>query len=80
MLRFHLSMILVLSLGACSSAPAQTTFGSFIGTVKTEWLRGSESERRMLLLEDFAYIDLKGQKWLAPELMPKGEDAFCTAA
>ena len=46
---------------------AVVDFGRFTNTVKAEWLRGSPSERRMRLLEDFAYVDPKGKTWLAPK-------------
>jgi len=42
-------------------------FGRFTNTVKAEWVRGPQDERRMRLLEDFAYIDTKGKTWLAPK-------------
>lgn len=65
MLRLILALLLSLAqLPACVAR--DMTYGQFDGTVKTEWLRGSESERRMVLLEDFAYTDPKGRKWLAP--------------
>lgn len=38
-------------------------FGSFQGTVKTEWV---EADRQMRLLEDFAYLDAAGEEWRAP--------------
>jgi hypothetical protein len=62
----HLTASLVIFLSACAGA-AVMTYGQFQGTVKTEWLRGPTSERRMVLLEDFSYIDPKGTKWTAPK-------------
>lgn len=50
---------------ACTAS--EIPLGHFVGTVKAEWLRGAENERRMLLLEDFVYVDPKGQKWIAPK-------------
>jgi hypothetical protein len=38
--------------------------GSFVGTVKTEWIKPNP---KMKLLDDFAYIDAKGMKWPAPK-------------
>lgn len=52
-------------LNAC--ATAQIPAGRFLGTVKTEWLRGPQDERRMVLLEDFIYVDPKGRSWTAPK-------------
>ena len=37
--------------------------GQFIGRVVAEWLADG---RKMLLMEDFKYIDKKGVTWLAP--------------
>jgi hypothetical protein len=36
----------------------------FIGKAKTEWLEGES--RKMILLDDFAFIDNNGVEWLAP--------------
>ena len=63
--RLFLSMSLALALLPAYAAP-EMTYGRFVGTVRTEWLRGPETERRMVLLEDFAYTDPKGRRWLAP--------------
>src|SRR5437773_7102558 len=46
---------------ACNHSGA---FGHFVGTVKTEWI---EPNRRMRLLDDFAYVDAKGVEWKAPK-------------
>jgi len=46
---------------------ADMSYGRFTNTVKVEWVRGDEGERRMRLLEDFGYIDPKGRQWLAPK-------------
>jgi hypothetical protein len=40
-----------------------TQFGSFDGTVQTEWLPDG---RNMLLLADFAFLDQDGVRWEAP--------------
>lgn len=37
----------------------------FEGEVRTEWLMQSGPDRRMRLLEDFAFVDSKGHRWLA---------------
>ena len=39
-------------------------FGHFVGTVKTEWI---EPDRKMRLLDDFAYVDPAGGEWKAPK-------------
>lgn len=39
------------------------TWGSFVGTVKAEWL---DDGRRMRLLDNFAYVDPARQTWNAP--------------
>jgi hypothetical protein len=39
-------------------------FGHFVGTVKTEWI---EPDRKMRLLDDFAYVDPTGVEWTAPK-------------
>ena len=41
--------------------------GHFVGKVKTAWLNHDGAYRRMRLLEDFAYVDKNGDKWLAPK-------------
>jgi hypothetical protein len=60
----HLAIVGAL-VSAC--AAAQIPLGRFVGTVKTEWLRGPQDERRMVLLEDFVYVDPKGRSWIAPK-------------
>lgn len=45
-----------------------TTYGSFSGNPKTEWLVDSSGEDRdMCLLEDFSYSDPSGRVWPAPK-------------
>jgi len=41
--------------------------GSFMGQVKTRWLKHKGDDRKMKLLENFAYVDPKGVKWVAPK-------------
>ncbi|MBE7522108.1 MAG: DUF1353 domain-containing protein [Burkholderiales bacterium] len=62
----QLSIWLIL-LAPLLAVAADMNYGRFTGSVKTEWLRGSATERRMRLLEDFAYVDPKGKTWLAPK-------------
>ena len=62
-MRYLYTLILLITIS--SSALSQSDYGKYIGTVKTEWMRGSESEHRMVLLEDFVYVDPKGKKWIA---------------
>jgi hypothetical protein len=65
-MRFGLCLAIIGTVvSAC--AAAQIPLGRFIGTVKTEWLRGPQDERRMVLLEDFVYVDPKGNSWTAPK-------------
>lgn len=49
---------------ATLACPDSGNSGRFVGSVKTEWI---EADRRMRLLEDFAYIDSKGVTWTAPK-------------
>lgn len=58
-------LIPVIIAAACAST--DINLGHFNNTVKVEWVRGSQGERRMRLLEDFAYVDPKGKTWLAPK-------------
>lgn len=37
----------------------------FEGEVKTQWLQQEDQDRRMVLLEDFAFVDPNGKRWLA---------------
>ncbi|WP_426994083.1 DUF1353 domain-containing protein [Methylomonas sp. CM2] len=57
------SLILFLLVG-CSKP---MNFGHFENSIKVEWVRGDESERRMKLLEDFVYVDPSGKQWIAPK-------------
>lgn len=43
------------------------TFGRFEGDVITKWLTEEGDDRDMELVEDFAYVDPAGKKWLAPK-------------
>jgi hypothetical protein len=38
----------------------------FVGSVRTEWLKHESEDRRMRLLEDFAFVDSLGFEWKAP--------------
>jgi hypothetical protein len=38
-------------------------FGSFEGEIVTKWVT---LDREMQLMQDFAYIDPRGKRWLAP--------------
>ena len=38
----------------------------FEGEVRTQWLRHRGPDRRMKLLEDFAFVDDNGVRWEAP--------------
>lgn len=46
-----------------AAVSASADFGRFEGRVSARW---SDDDRNMELLEDFAYIDPQGHKWLAP--------------
>ena len=52
-----------LALVALGCGERAREFGSFQGTVKTEWV---EADREMRLLEDFVYVDAAGVEWRAP--------------
>jgi hypothetical protein len=62
--RFLISLLL--GIGSACAAP-NIPLGHYIGSVRTEWLRGPEDERRMVLLDEFTYVDPKGRKWVAPK-------------
>ena len=49
---------------AVSAAAQSPTFGTFVGDVKTKWLRDG---RTMELLEDFSYVDRLTRIWDAPK-------------
>jgi hypothetical protein len=38
----------------------------FEGDVRTEWLVHAGPDRRMRLLQDFAFVDPRGKRWIAP--------------
>jgi hypothetical protein len=42
-------------------------YGRFDGSIKTEWLDEGPNPRVMRLLEEFAYVDADGKRWVAPE-------------
>jgi Protein of unknown function (DUF1353) len=56
---FHLVLLLIIS-----NPTASQTLGKFVGTVQAEWLADG---RQMRLLADFAYVDSRGLRWLAPK-------------
>lgn len=59
------TLILLVFIGSLQiSTVIAGDFGRFVGTVKTEWI---EHDRKMRLLEDFAYIDPFGKEWEAPK-------------
>ncbi|HLO65317.1 MAG TPA: DUF1353 domain-containing protein [Azonexus sp.] len=60
-------LIWLVSLVPFAAIAADMNYGRFTNTVKVEWVRGNTTERRMSLLEDFAYVDPKGKTWLAPK-------------
>lgn len=41
--------------------------GQFDGEVRVEWVVHAGADRRMRLLEDFAFVDSQGFRWLAAE-------------
>lgn len=60
-------LVLFISLIFSAACASEMNYGHFTNTVKVEWLRGDQGERRMRLLEDFAYVDPSGTVWLAPK-------------
>lgn len=54
----------LLLIGNIASASADF-FGRFEGNVKTEWITDGDSPRLMRLLEDFAYVEPDGKRWVA---------------
>ncbi len=59
---FSSFLIFLLTTVGAPMVEAQS-FGSFQSTPKTEWLE----KRDMRLLEDFTYIDVDGELWVAPK-------------
>jgi len=53
-----------------ASASSQTTSSSFKGRVVAEWIVEPGEDRKMVLLEDFEYVDAKGTVWKAPKGWP----------
>lgn len=58
-------LIVILLMLPLQTMGQNSNFGHFTGSLKAEFVRGPESERRMKLLEDFTYIDPSGKKWVA---------------
>jgi len=46
-----------------TNEPTDPTFGRFEGEIVTKWVA---PDREMQLMQDFAYIDPRGKRWLAP--------------
>jgi hypothetical protein len=63
-MRRLLMAAVLISLGCGEADPPKTPFGKFEGRVVTSW---QDDGRNMLLEEDFAYIDARGRRWLAPK-------------
>jgi hypothetical protein len=59
----HVAAIFLLTLLFTASSHA-AGFGTFIGKIVAEWMADG---RQMRLLEDFAYIDPSGRRWVAPK-------------
>jgi len=52
--------------GSDTPTTGPVSSGKFVGSVKTEWLHGyGRPDRVMVLLEDFAYVDANGLRWVA---------------
>ena len=62
------TFVILAAIAACggstpqSPAPRAASTPGYEGVVLTEWLRDG---RTMKLLEDFAYVDAAGKRWLA---------------
>lgn len=56
-----LALLLVISGAVCAAEP----YGRFEGAIKTEWLAEGPSPRLMRLLEDFAFVEPDGKRWIA---------------
>lgn len=61
----RLCLVAFLLVGSISVGWADE-YGRFDGRIKTEWVDGGPSPRLMRLLEDFAYVDADGKRWVAP--------------
>jgi hypothetical protein len=54
---------MLLAVGCSGEKPPAAPFGKFEGRVVTSW---QDDGRNMRLEEDFAYVDPRGKRWLAP--------------
>jgi hypothetical protein len=63
MLRAKYCLLVLLAL--CGFALADD--GKFEGSIVVEWLEGEGAQPRMKLLQDFAFEDAQGRRWLAPK-------------
>lgn len=59
-------LLVIASTALPANGPALGAQPDFIGKVIVEWLDG-ESDRDMVLLEDFGFRDSSGKLWLAPK-------------
>ncbi len=57
----------VLGLALCFALARSAGAGQFFGSVMVEWLDDNSGHQRMKLLEDFAFEDAQGRRWLAPK-------------
>jgi hypothetical protein len=67
LLALALSIGLLFPFDGAFSQPQPSQYGSYEGTVKTEWLGAEGEYRKMKLLESFAYVDPSGARWDAPK-------------
>jgi hypothetical protein len=58
------SVLLIAGCGSKGTPDPLTPFGKFEGRVVTVW---EDDSRNMRLEEDFAYVDARGKRWLAPK-------------
>jgi Protein of unknown function (DUF1353) len=49
------------------AAASDDARGKFAGSVIVEWLEDKSAHQRMKLLEDFAFEDARGRRWVAPK-------------
>jgi len=58
------AVLLMAGCGSKEKPVAPAPFGKFEGRVVTQW---EDDGRNMRLEEDFAYVDARGKRWLAPK-------------